>query len=113
MNFEVCDKRASLEYCQICEGFCVAELVVGQMSRGLISNTRQREIFFHNTAIRTFLALRISSLLQRLVETVFCLSSVVLNHVRWVPLSPQYGASSGCGWKGRPPALEVSCEYIE
>jgi hypothetical protein len=22
--------------------------------------------------------------------------------VRWAPLSPQHGASSGCGWKGRP-----------
>jgi hypothetical protein len=37
----------------------------------------------------------------------------VSNHVRWVPLSPQHGGSSGCGWKGRPPALEVSCEYID
>jgi hypothetical protein len=35
------------------------------------------------------------------------------SHVRWVPLSPQHGASSGCGWKGRSPDLEVSCEYIE
>jgi hypothetical protein len=34
-------------------------------------------------------------------------------HVRWVPLSPQHGASSGWGWKEGPPALEVSCEYIE
>jgi hypothetical protein len=34
-------------------------------------------------------------------------------HVRWVPLSPRHGASSSCGWKGRPPALDVSCEYIE
>jgi hypothetical protein len=34
-------------------------------------------------------------------------------HVRWVPLSPQHGASSGCGWKGQPPALDVSCEYTE
>jgi hypothetical protein len=24
-------------------------------------------------------------------------------HVRWVPLAPQHGASSGSGWKGRPP----------
>jgi hypothetical protein len=24
-------------------------------------------------------------------------------HVRWVPLSPRHGTSSGCGWKGRPP----------
>jgi hypothetical protein len=37
----------------------------------------------------------------------------LLVHVRWVPLSPQHGASLDCGWKGRPPALEVSCEYNE
>jgi hypothetical protein len=36
-----------------------------------------------------------------------------LYHVRWVPLSPRHGASSGCRCKGRPSALEVSCEYIE
>jgi hypothetical protein len=29
------------------------------------------------------------------------------------PLSPRHGASSGCGWRRRPPVLERSCEYIE
>jgi hypothetical protein len=43
----------------------------------------------------------------------YLISNMTQCHVRWVPLSPQHGASSGCGWKGRPPALEVSCEYIE
>jgi hypothetical protein len=23
-----------------------------------------------------------------------------MGHVRWVPLSPQHGVSSGCGWRG-------------
>jgi hypothetical protein len=29
------------------------------------------------------------------------------------PLSPRHGASSGCGWRERPPEMEGSCEYIE
>jgi hypothetical protein len=29
------------------------------------------------------------------------------------PLSPRHGASSGCGWKRRPPDMEDSSEYIE
>jgi hypothetical protein len=33
----------------------------------------------------------------------FSIYALPRNHVRWVPLSPQYGVSSGCGWKGRPP----------
>jgi hypothetical protein len=28
-------------------------------------------------------------------------------------LSPRHGASSGCGWRRRPPDTEGSCEYIE
>jgi hypothetical protein len=28
-------------------------------------------------------------------------SRCLTTHVRWVPLSPQHGASSVCGWKGR------------
>jgi hypothetical protein len=28
-------------------------------------------------------------------------------------LSPRHGASSGCGWRRRPPVFEGSCEYIE
>jgi hypothetical protein len=28
-------------------------------------------------------------------------------------LSPRHGASSGCGWRRRPPDMEGSCEYIE
>jgi len=27
-------------------------------------------------------------------------------------LSPPHGASSGCGWRKRPPDTEGSCEYI-
>jgi hypothetical protein len=29
------------------------------------------------------------------------------------PLSPQQGASSGCGWRDRPTDMEGSCKYIE
>jgi hypothetical protein len=29
------------------------------------------------------------------------------------PLSPQHGASSGCGWREHPPGMKGSCEYIE
>jgi hypothetical protein len=29
------------------------------------------------------------------------------------PLSQRHGASSGCGWRRRPPVIEGSCEYIE
>ena len=28
-------------------------------------------------------------------------------------LSPRHGASSGCGWRRRPPDTEGSCDYIE
>jgi hypothetical protein len=28
-------------------------------------------------------------------------------------LLPRYGASSGCGWRRRPPVMEGRCEYIE
>jgi hypothetical protein len=28
-------------------------------------------------------------------------------------LSPRHGASSGCGWRRRPPVMEGSCENIE
>jgi hypothetical protein len=28
-------------------------------------------------------------------------------------LSPHHGASSGCGWRRRPPAMEGSYEYVE
>jgi hypothetical protein len=28
-------------------------------------------------------------------------------------LSPQHGASSGCGWRRRPTGMEGSCEYIK
>jgi hypothetical protein len=42
----------------------------------------------------------------------------ILFHIRKIPcqvglLSPQHGASSGCGWKKHPPGMEGSCEYIE
>jgi hypothetical protein len=29
------------------------------------------------------------------------------------PLSPRHGASSGCGWRRRPPDMESSCVYTE
>jgi hypothetical protein len=28
-------------------------------------------------------------------------------------MSPRHGASSGCGWRRRPPDMEGGCEYIE
>jgi len=28
-------------------------------------------------------------------------------------LPPRHGASSGCGWRRRPPGMEGNCEYIE
>jgi hypothetical protein len=28
---------------------------------------------------------------------IFC-QVAIMDHVRWVPLSPRHGASSGCGW---------------
>jgi hypothetical protein len=28
-------------------------------------------------------------------------------------MSPRHGASSGCGWRRRPPGMGGSCEYIE
>jgi hypothetical protein len=31
----------------------------------------------------------------------------------WGSLSLRNGASSGCGWRRRPPNMEVSCECIE
>jgi hypothetical protein len=30
-----------------------------------------------------------------------------------VQLVPRHGASSGCGWRRRPPDMEGSCEYID
>jgi len=27
--------------------------------------------------------------------------------------SPRYGASSGCGWRRRPPDMDGSCKYIQ
>jgi hypothetical protein len=40
------------------------------------------------------------------------------NRLRWFHiksglLSPRHGASSGWGWRRRPPGVEGSCEYIE
>jgi hypothetical protein len=46
------------------------------------------------------------------MQFITCLYSYIY-YVRWVPLSPQNGASTGCGWKGRRPAMEGSCAYIE
>jgi hypothetical protein len=33
-------------------------------------------------------------------------------NLQWVP-SPRHGASSGCGWRRRPPGMECSWEYNE
>jgi hypothetical protein len=41
------------------------------------------------------------------------LYSTLLSAMLYVSLSPRYGASSGCGWRRRPPDVEGSCECIE
>jgi hypothetical protein len=35
------------------------------------------------------------------------------SHLKVGPLSSRHGASSGCGWRKRPPVMEGSCKYIE
>jgi hypothetical protein len=46
-----------------------------------------------------------TNILIKLLFTLYLNTSLYVckDHVRWVPLSPQHGASSGCGWKGWPP----------
>jgi hypothetical protein len=41
----------------------------------------------------------------------WCKRLVKQSHVG--PLSPQQGASSGCGWRIRPPDMEGGCGYTE
>jgi hypothetical protein len=46
--------------------------------------------------------------------TAMCSTILILtmfNYIMRGLLSPPHGASSGCGWRRRPPDMEGSCEY--
>jgi hypothetical protein len=51
---------------------------------------------------------------QKKTEKIIAFRIVILGFQRCVcPLSTRQGASSGCGWRRRPPHMEVSWEYTE
>jgi hypothetical protein len=55
--------------------------------------------------------------LKLLLSLLLLLMMMMMIHIRPCYAGPCHhgmvGASSGCGWRRRPPDVEGSCEYIE
>jgi hypothetical protein len=91
----------------------------------LISMRRIREVCHSYLGLETNYPDVIHSYLRRLQKNAMntsnyataasfkVLSDLLFTNHPVGPLSPRHGASSGCGWRRRPPVMEESCEYIE